>query len=380
MRRPLIGVRRDRATLYLSLTIAAFAVTVVGVRMYLDAAGYPSVGGGGLHVAHMLWGGLLLVIAAVLVQLYVGRRTLIISALAAGVGVGLFIDEVGKFITESNDYFFAPAAPIIYGAILLLVLLWFVLRRADRPSLAEATQGAIEAVRDLADGRLSIPARDRAVARLEAAGITGAEPELPGELLRLLRSPVTEARLNAPAWHERGAHLVWLRRLMPDRLERFLVRLGLLFNTLATLVWLLVLWIVVDGTMLDELPTSSGPTEFPDDPLWIALLGLVWIVVGLASAVALVASVFRRHRPAMALAQYALLLALVAGGLLDVYVSQIGALADVLLQLVLLAMVLDQRSRLAAAEDEAKAAADTAAKAEAAAEDEVEAAAAAQSD
>jgi hypothetical protein len=52
MARPLIGVRRDRGSRYLLLTILAFAVTVMAVRVYLDSAGYPKVGGGGLHVAH----------------------------------------------------------------------------------------------------------------------------------------------------------------------------------------------------------------------------------------------------------------------------------------------------------------------------------------
>ena len=101
--RPFIGVRRDRGARYLLLTIVSFAVTVAAVRVYLDAAGYPKVGGGGLHVAHMLWGGLLLVVGALSLLLFVGRRALTLSAIAAGVGVGLFIDEVGKFITESND-------------------------------------------------------------------------------------------------------------------------------------------------------------------------------------------------------------------------------------------------------------------------------------
>ena len=204
MRHPLIGVRRDRGSRYLLLTIASFAVTVMAVRVYLDSAGYPKVGGGGLHVAHMLWGGLLLVVAALLPQVFVGRRALILSSLAAGIGVGLFIDEVGKFITESNDYFFAPAAPIIYGAALLLVLVWLRVRRDDRPSLAEATQGAIEAVRDLADGRLSATDRDRAVTRLRAAGAAPGATDLSGELLEMLGSSATTARLAQPGWVERG--------------------------------------------------------------------------------------------------------------------------------------------------------------------------------
>jgi hypothetical protein len=70
-----------------------------------------------------------------------GRWALTSSALAAGIDVGLFNDEVGTFPTESNDHLFAPAAPIIYGTILLLVLVWLRTRPDDTPSLPEATQG-----------------------------------------------------------------------------------------------------------------------------------------------------------------------------------------------------------------------------------------------
>ena len=85
-----LGVRRDGAERYLVLTIAAFAVTVAGVRWYLDTAGYPTIGGGDLHVAHVLWGGLALFIAALLPLLYAGQRSLLLSAVLAGVGAGLF--------------------------------------------------------------------------------------------------------------------------------------------------------------------------------------------------------------------------------------------------------------------------------------------------
>ena len=52
--RPIIGERRDRGTRYLLITIVAFAITVIATRTYLDVTGYPKIGGGGLHVAHML--------------------------------------------------------------------------------------------------------------------------------------------------------------------------------------------------------------------------------------------------------------------------------------------------------------------------------------
>ncbi len=47
-----------------------------------------------------------------------------LSAVLSGIGVGLFIDEVGKFITAEYDYFVPAAAPIIYSFFLLTVLVY----------------------------------------------------------------------------------------------------------------------------------------------------------------------------------------------------------------------------------------------------------------
>jgi hypothetical protein len=316
------------------------------VRVYLDLSGYPKIGGGGLHVAHMLWGGLLLIVAALLLQLFVGRRALVLSSVAAGIGVGLFIDEVGKFITETNDYFFAPAAPLIYGAVLLLVLVWLRVRRDERPTMSEAIQGAIEAIRDLADGRLSAPDRDRAVDRLQATAAT--MPGLAGDLLAILRSPDTEARLARPGWMERGEARSLIRRLLPDRLERILIRIGLFLSASAALVGILVALAVLDG-QVTSIPVPDGPIEMPTEPIWLLLLALVWVLVGLTDGAALVLSLTGRHARGMAVAQYAVLIGLVVGGLLNTYVSQLGALSGVVVQLGLLLLILDQRGRLAEA-------------------------------
>jgi hypothetical protein len=347
--RPLIGVRRDRDARYLFMMIVAFAVSVIATRVYLDWSGYPKVGGGGLHVAHMLWGGLLLVLAVLLVLLFVGRRALILSALAAGIGVGLFIDEVGKFITETNDYFFAPAAPIIYGAILVLVMVWLIVGRRGRPTHEEATHGAIEAVRDLADGRLSTADRDRAIDRLRDATGTDAPSGLEADLLAILVAPATDARLVQPGWVERGEARRSSRRLLPDRLERLLVRIGLFLSVLAALLGVLVA-VAISGGEVPAIPDPAGPIEAPTEPVWIFLLALVWVVVGMANGLALVLSLAGRHARGMAIAQYAVLAGLVAGGLLNTYVSQLGALADVIVQLGLLLLILDQRRRLQDAE------------------------------
>jgi hypothetical protein len=112
-------VKRANAPRYILLMVVSFAASVVGTRYYLELTGYPQIGGGDLHIAHLLWGGLALFIASLLPLILANRGTYDWAAVLSGVGVGLFIDEVGKFITKTNDYFYPAAAPIIYGVFLL---------------------------------------------------------------------------------------------------------------------------------------------------------------------------------------------------------------------------------------------------------------------
>ena len=118
----------------MQLMVLAGIVTVLVTRLYLAAAGYPQVGGGSLHIAHALWGGLLMLAGLVVALLFADRTARILTALAGGVGLGLFVDEVGKFITRTNNYFFAPAAGVMYLLFAALVLLVTQVRTRRRGS------------------------------------------------------------------------------------------------------------------------------------------------------------------------------------------------------------------------------------------------------
>src|SRR4030095_2235738 len=48
------------------LLITSMSVTVLVTRVYLEMAGYPQIGDSTYHIAHVLWGGLLLFIALTL--------------------------------------------------------------------------------------------------------------------------------------------------------------------------------------------------------------------------------------------------------------------------------------------------------------------------
>jgi hypothetical protein len=352
MRTPKLGARRDHAERYLFLTIASFAISVAATRWYLDLTGYPKIGGGGLHVAHMLWGGLLLVVAALLPLVFVGRRVLLLTALLAGVGVGLFIDEVGKFITESNDYFFAPAAPLIYGALLLFVAIWLAVRRSRSDSGHDAMQAAVDAIRDGLDGHLTAAERDSVIERLETArsATDPAVAALAAQQAALLTSPEMEARLAPPGWFARGEAIALLERALPVRLERALVILGLLamafLAAIASVLLLSIAW--AEGPLAVAVP--EGPVEFPAEPIWTILLLVIGVVVGVASGVAAGLMLRRRERAGIRVATGAVLVDLVAGGLLTFYVAQFGAVTSTVVHLALLALLLDYARRLDAAD------------------------------
>jgi hypothetical protein len=332
------------------VTIAAFAVTVAGVRWYLDLAGYPTIGDGEIHLAHVLWGGLLLVVAALLPILFVGRRALLLAALLAGVGAGLFIDEVGKFITTSNDYFFAPAAPIIYGGLLLLVLLWSLVRRATGDSPLDVTQAAVEALADGVDGRLTEADRQRALGRLRHVdtGAREAGPSIGQTLETALGSSAIASRLTEPGWIARGDARAFLERVLPTRIERWLILFGLLWTALQAVVAFVVLlaWdrIVIGG--LEFTSDFSGPIEVPSEPVWSLLFFAIAVVVGVGNALAIALAIRHRERDAMRLALITSLIALLAGDLVAFYAFQIAALASTVLDLLLVGLIIDYRIRL----------------------------------
>jgi hypothetical protein len=107
-------------------TFLISAVTmIIVIRLQLWVTNYPQLGGGKLHIAHLLWGGLFMLIAIGLLLSFLGRGWRRPAAVIGGIGFGFFVDELGKFVTSDNDYFFKPTAAMIY---ILFILLYFATR------------------------------------------------------------------------------------------------------------------------------------------------------------------------------------------------------------------------------------------------------------
>jgi len=277
---------RDGAERSVLLLIVAFVVAVVGTRWFLQSTGYPQVGGGELHVAHLLWGGLLLVLAVGLLLIVSATWVADVAAILAGAGTGLFIDEVGKFITATNDYFYPLAAPIIYGVLLAIAVLYLVLRR--RPT----------------------------------------------------SQPVVMHPARAARWEDRHLSRVRYRRILGIVL--------LLVGAIWTLT--LVVYLALDDATIRDLISRAvsvpgDPVERPSEPTFYALEAILLGSSGALLVWAAAALISGRDQFGSAVALLGLVISLTAGTLVSLYVEQITAMSTTITNALLLGAVVHFRHR-----------------------------------
>jgi hypothetical protein len=145
------------------------AATILIIRTDLWLTNYPQLGGSGLHIAHLLWGGLFMVVAIGALVTFLGRPSRRTATVIGGVGFGFFIDELGKFITSDNDYFYKPAAALIYLIFVALFLVSRAMRRRREMTSTERVSNVVELVGEAARGHFDEADRARALELLRGA-------------------------------------------------------------------------------------------------------------------------------------------------------------------------------------------------------------------
>ena len=210
--------RNMQAGKLLELSIFAAVATILLTRAYLELSGYPSVGNGTLHIAHAVWGGLFMMISISMLLVFYGYGARRLASVLGGVGFGLFVDELGKFVTQNNDYFFPRTVAIIYVVIVGIVLGWWSIRRRQATE-QENLLSAMSIIQDaVAAGGWSRSERDKALWHLNQCdpsnplvsqfsrvssiiSVTSKQPGK-GELIAVLRSAfsrVARLRYTEPA-------------------------------------------------------------------------------------------------------------------------------------------------------------------------------------
>ena len=333
-------VRREGAQTYLLLTLIAFGVSVALTRLVLQLSGYPQLATGELHIAHVLWGGLLLFAASLLPLVLANRWVYMAGAVLAGVGVGLFIDEVGKFITRSNDYFYPAAAPIVYVFFVLTVLMYLQVRRPGRKDSRGELYAALDELEEVLDRDFEPMERRALEARLSAVAQDREQPDiarLASALLRFLHANSVHEAQETPDLLERLQRRLdvmeaeWLTR---PRL-RLLLALG--WGSLAAyMIWAALedlRFLVGEGSLSAAWDRLPGVLRTADSEPWNALLQAA---VGVLLVVALAALIIGRERLAQRIATYALLLALAVVNLFVFFYDQFSTILPATLELLLM--------------------------------------------
>jgi hypothetical protein len=278
--------------------------------------------------------------------------------------MGLFIDEIGKFITQNNDYFFPAAAPIIYAVFLLTVLLYLQVRRPQPRNARTELYRALDTMEEVLDNDLHAQERRDLDARLRWVMDQSEHPgisRLASALQECLTSDTLYVAPDSPGFWERSLRRVRAyapRWITARRLKATLVDgLGLLGvgALVGPAVALIALVLAPAETIEVQLPNGSEPGFRPvllDHLSSAALVGFLvrlalGVVVGLLLVVATVLLVIGREQRGASLGNFGLLLSLTTVTQLDFYFDQFRAVGGALVYFaLLLGMILYRRRYL----------------------------------
>lgn len=312
--------------------LVSAVASLLAVRFFLSLTGFPRIGGGGLHIAHMLWGGGLMVTALLFLLAYLGERIRRIAAVLGGLGFGLFIDELGKFITSDNNYFYRPAIALIYVVFVLFFLRLRTFERHRRATEDVYLANALVLLQDAAIHDLDSREKNLLLHWLRSSGNAGTG--LLGNVAETLEKRPPDVHPRSPfqrqlrAWRRalhRGLRSAWTGRVAVPIL---LVRLvgGLLVTTVLTLR---------HGGDLADVPSHLPLLAATGISTFLAVMGIVRLPLS------------RMH--ALRWFKRAVLSSILLTDLFVFYYEQLGGLSylavDLLLLAVFNALIDDQQHR-----------------------------------
>lgn len=263
-------IRDIEATSYRENFLVSAIVSVFLIRIYLRLTHYPTIGSGEFHIAHLLFGGFFMM-AALLIQLsFLNEKAAVVSSIVGGIGFGAFIDELGKFITSDNNYFFQPTIAIIYIIFVLLYLISRFIPRYQPYTQREYLVNALEMIKESAINDFDEDEEKRAEEYLQKC-----DPKEP--LVKALKHVLTQVEVEA---EKPPGFFASIRRSIRHRYY-VIAQSGFVINVVIIFLVLSTVWTILQIAMLSLYRPTLSFSDFGE--LYSSILAGLFVLIGLFS-------------------------------------------------------------------------------------------------
>ena len=294
---------------------------------------------------HVLYGGILLYSSSLLPLIYANRRAYTWSSVLSGLGVGLFIDEVGKFITQNNDYFFPAAAPIIYAFFLTSVLVYTMVAKETPSDTRSEFYAVLESLKDVIDHDMDPEEQGELRRRLKRIKKKALDTDLgllSDQILEFVDSEAIYIAPDGPTLFDKAT--IWLdgfgRRWMSRSRVRLFITIGVLLMGLGASIRLGYFLITVGDPVLFEgilRGRIAGLSVVTDAVLFWAVIQ--WVMEGLMGLILLTSAallIFGREKDGLGLGSIGLVVYLVGVNLIQFYIDQFATVVKAFIQFLIL--------------------------------------------
>jgi hypothetical protein len=251
--------------------IVCAATAVVLNRVVLIILGYPQVGSrqpDGIHISHSIYGGIMMLIAMIAAISFLAPSARWFVAVLGGLGFGWYVDELGKYVSNSG-YLFEPALALIYITFVVLFLVARTLA-ARAYTADDALINALESLKSAGVGALDANQRRAALRRFDAAAPEG---EFAANVRALLSNAPSSPTRPRSRWERfqaraRAWYVAWSHR------RSFTIVIEVFFFVLAASTLGGAIGVSVDG------PGITKPSERV--ATYAAVVAGVLVVIGIA--------------------------------------------------------------------------------------------------
>ncbi len=261
-------IRNIEATSYRENFLVSAVVSIFVIRIFLHFTSYPQLGGGNYHIAHILWGGFFMMAALLILLSFLNEKAAVVASILGGIGFGAFIDELGKFITSNNNYFFQPTIALIYIIFVLLFLISRFIPKYHPYTKREYLVNAIEMIKESAINDFDEEEEKRAREFLKQC-----DPDNP--IVQALKKVLTQVEVEA---NKPPGIFTKFRRALRKRYY-LIARSGIVINVVIVFLILQTLLTIIQ---ISTLSLFRPVLSFSDwGQLYSSILAGIFVLIGL---------------------------------------------------------------------------------------------------